>query len=99
MPDSCEVGDLSGKYGMVAGDMILSGFLDMYTSMNPNNVAFVGNRSLILHNYAGERIACANFKPLKLSPDQTCVEDPWLSGRKRKQSQSQLRAKQVKMNQ
>lgn len=43
--------------------------------MNPNNVAFVGNRSLVIHDYMGERLACANFKPLKLSPDQTCVEE------------------------
>ena len=43
--------------------------------MNPNNVAYVGNRSLVIHDYMGDRIACANFKPLKLSPDQTCVED------------------------
>ena len=43
--------------------------------MNPNNVAFVGNRSLLIHDYMGERLACANFRPLKLSPDQTCVEE------------------------
>ena len=39
-------------------------FLDLYSSLNPQDVAFFGNRSLVVHNAAGTRIACASFEPL-----------------------------------
>jgi hypothetical protein len=37
----------------------------MYTSLKTDSPAFFGNRSVVLHNAAGDRIACADFKELK----------------------------------
>jgi hypothetical protein len=39
-------------------------FLDLYSSLNPTDVAFFGNRSLVVHNAANARVACANFMPV-----------------------------------
>jgi hypothetical protein len=36
-------------------------FVDLYSSLNPRNVAFVGNRSMVIHYGNGTRLACANF--------------------------------------
>jgi hypothetical protein len=40
-------------------------FLDLYSSLNPKEGAFFGNRSLVIHNAASVRIACASFEPVK----------------------------------
>jgi hypothetical protein len=40
---------------------LANSFTDPYTSLNESNVAFFGNRSFVIHNAAGDRIACANW--------------------------------------
>jgi len=40
-------------------------------SLNPSTVAFIGNRSIVFHDHAGARIACANLtlvSPAKDTP-------------------------------
>ncbi|TID19031.1 Cu/Zn superoxide dismutase-like protein [Venturia nashicola] len=60
---SCQVGDLSGKYGEIP---TLPGFntnyTDKYLSLTPGNPAFFGDKSVVLHFANKTRIACANFK-------------------------------------
>ncbi|SPO06078.1 uncharacterized protein DNG_08767 [Cephalotrichum gorgonifer] len=70
-PQTCEVGDLSGKHGPLQGSADDISFLDLYTSLNPESRAFIGNRSVVIHGDDGTRLACANFQ---LVPDETQVE-------------------------
>lgn len=43
--------------------MVQSEHKDAYISLNPDTVAFIGNRSIVIHNSVGNgtRIACANL--------------------------------------
>ncbi|KAF2396762.1 Cu,Zn superoxide dismutase-like protein [Trichodelitschia bisporula] len=63
-PESCQVGDLSGKYGTIPA---LPGFSAAYTdtwvSLVPGLGSFIGDRSIVLHTANKTRLACANFFP------------------------------------
>jgi Cu/Zn superoxide dismutase len=62
-PETCQVGDLSGKYGK-AGTNCTSykaSFTDPYVSLKPGIGAFFGNRSIVIHYANKTRITCANF--------------------------------------
>ncbi|CAI4214500.1 unnamed protein product [Parascedosporium putredinis] len=72
-PESCEVGDLSGKHGTVEGTSDEYSFHDLFTSLNPANDAFFGDKSIVLHNNNGDRVACASFAPV---PKETTGEEP-----------------------
>jgi Cu/Zn superoxide dismutase len=58
---SCQVGDLAGKHGNITKDPFQTFYLDLYTSLTPGSQAFVGNRSVVIHNNKGDRIACGNI--------------------------------------
>ncbi|KIW85882.1 hypothetical protein Z517_01275 [Fonsecaea pedrosoi CBS 271.37] len=72
-PWTCQPGDLSGKHGNISqltsstsGDSQAVGtfqamYLDLYVSTDPSNVAFFGNRSVVVHNANGTRLNCGNF--------------------------------------
>ncbi|KAM9903374.1 hypothetical protein OXX79_003402 [Metschnikowia pulcherrima] len=62
-----EVGDLSGKHGMIRGTSTAVTYEDRYLSLNPSNRAFIGNLSIVIHLANGDRIACANIERI-LSP-------------------------------
>ena len=36
-------------------------FTDKYTALDPSNVAFFGNRSIVFHDKTSARIACASL--------------------------------------
>lgn len=61
--NSCEVGDLSGKYGKIPNGThhYETTFVDQYVSTNQNNVAYFGNLSITFHYANKTRFACANF--------------------------------------
>lgn len=40
-------------------------YLDLFVSSEPGTPAFFGNRSLVVHDGSGDRIACANFTALQ----------------------------------
>ncbi|KAH7385340.1 superoxide dismutase [Phaeosphaeria sp. MPI-PUGE-AT-0046c] len=61
MPQTCEVGDLSGKHGKIMGMEAMKKFTDMYASLVPGMGAFFGNRSIVIHYANSTRLACANF--------------------------------------
>lgn len=61
-PESCEVGDLSGKHGKVDTVPFSAQYIDYYASTKEGNAAFFGNRSFVIHYANGTRLACANFK-------------------------------------
>ncbi|RMZ88408.1 hypothetical protein DV736_g4370, partial [Chaetothyriales sp. CBS 134916] len=66
-PSACQVGDLSGKHckineaGLVSIAFFQTQYLDLYLSTNNNNVAFFGNRSLVVHAANGTRLNCGSF--------------------------------------
>ncbi|KJZ73899.1 hypothetical protein HIM_06792 [Hirsutella minnesotensis 3608] len=60
-PQSCQVGDLSGKYGKIMEDPFVAEFEDPFTSLKDGDAAFVGGRSFAIHFGNKTRITCANF--------------------------------------
>ncbi|EGO51921.1 hypothetical protein NEUTE1DRAFT_113947 [Neurospora tetrasperma FGSC 2508] len=60
-PQACEVGDLSGKYGIVTGPSVLKSFNDPYSALNVINFGYIGNRGIVFHDASSARIACATL--------------------------------------
>lgn len=56
-----EVGDLSGKHGAISGQSFETSYIEQYLSLNVEDPAFVGNRSVVIHYANDTRIACANI--------------------------------------
>ncbi|APA08984.1 hypothetical protein SS1G_02845 [Sclerotinia sclerotiorum 1980 UF-70] len=61
LPQTCQVGDLSGKYGKITADPFQASYVDDFTSTLPGLGSFFGNRSITLHFGNTTRITCANF--------------------------------------
>lgn len=66
-PESCQVGDLSGKYGAIPGDKDKweTSYVDLYASTLEGIGAFFGNRSIVFHFPNKTRITCASFKKVE----------------------------------
>ncbi|RDW67722.1 hypothetical protein BP6252_09118 [Coleophoma cylindrospora] len=62
LPQTCQVGDLSGKYGKIDSDPFTAEFSDDFASTADGIGAFFGNRSFVVHFANKTRITCANFK-------------------------------------
>lgn len=60
-PQTCQVGDLSGKYGKVTSDPFTASYVDLYTSLVPGTASFFGNRSFVFHFANTTKITCASF--------------------------------------
>lgn len=73
-PQTCEPGDLSGKFGRLTTSSMEEHFNqtfhDLYTSTKPGLGTFFGNRSIVIHHRNSTRLTCANF---------TLVEQPGTS--------------------
>lgn len=64
-PETCEVGDLSGKHGLIdpSQDPYEATYIDPYSSLIEGQGAFFGNRSFVFHFDSNlTRISCANFE-------------------------------------
>ncbi|OAR02435.1 hypothetical protein LLEC1_04031 [Akanthomyces lecanii] len=74
-PASCQVGDLSGKYGKITSDPFVAEFTDPFTSLEAGNVAFFGDASFVIHYANTTRLTCADFEkidePESENPDCT----------------------------
>ncbi|DAA72746.1 TPA_exp: Cell surface Cu-only superoxide dismutase [Trichophyton benhamiae CBS 112371] len=74
LPQTCEPGDLSGKFGRLTTSSMEEHFNqtfhDLYTSTRPGLGTFFGNRSIVIHHRNSTRLTCANF---------TLVEQPGTS--------------------
>jgi len=75
-PESCEVGDLSGKHGKILNNTISNGsynanYYDKYITLLPGVGSFIGNRSVVVHLGNGTRYACANIIEFSEANDQS----------------------------
>lgn len=60
-PQGKEIGDLSGKHGLIEGTSISTSYIDEYLSLNPNSEAYFGGLSVVVHFKNTSRLACANI--------------------------------------
>lgn len=80
-PQTCQAGDLAGKYGNITVDPFQTSYLDLYTSTVAGSSSFFGNRSVVVHTSNTTRLTCANFTlvssntttPNTTSPSQPTV--------------------------
>lgn len=76
-PETCQVGDLSGKHGSVNGTNFTATYTDDFASTKPDIGAFFGNRSFVLHYANKTRITCANFEAVQAAADgSSCSAAP-----------------------
>jgi len=64
-PESCEVGDLSGKHGKIpisSNGTYTSTYTDYYITLDQGVGAFIGNRSVVIHTNDTKRYACADIE-------------------------------------
>ncbi|KAK8088244.1 superoxide dismutase [Apiospora hydei] len=70
-PQTCQVGDLSGKYGAITSDPFEVTYTDIFGSMNNGANASVPDRSFVIHFSNKTRISCANFQVDASGPSGT----------------------------
>ncbi|OAQ65325.1 Cu/Zn superoxide dismutase-related protein [Pochonia chlamydosporia 170] len=61
-PNTCQVGDLSGKFGHIVGGPFRAEYIDPYSSLIEGTDAYIGSRSIVVHFANKTRITCANFE-------------------------------------
>lgn len=61
-PQTCQVGDLSGKYGAITSDPFEATYTDIFGSMTNGANASIPDRSFVVHFSNKTRISCANFE-------------------------------------
>lgn len=59
----CQVGDLSGKHGLINTTCFETYFYDPYLSLDPSNPQYIGNKAINIHLENLDKLACANIKP------------------------------------
>jgi hypothetical protein len=66
-PETCQVGDLSGKHGDIPTDQDAweTSYVDLYASTVEGYEGFFGNRSIVFHYPNKTRITCANFEKVE----------------------------------
>ncbi|EER28022.1 hypothetical protein D8B26_006671 [Coccidioides posadasii str. Silveira] len=71
-PQTCQVGDLSGKFGDIEGVngsfSFQQQYHDPYSSVTYGLGSFVGNRSIVVHFANTTRINCGNFTLKEIRP-------------------------------
>lgn len=67
----CQIGDLSGKHGLINTTCFETFYYDPYLSLDPNHPQYIGNKALNIHllDKNNERLACANIRPSKEPED------------------------------
>ncbi|KAF4625945.1 hypothetical protein G7Y89_g12219 [Cudoniella acicularis] len=61
LPQTCQVGDLSGRHGKIDADPFFANYSDGFASTVQGLGSFLGNRSITVHFGNTTRITCANF--------------------------------------
>ncbi|KAK6454719.1 Cu/Zn superoxide dismutase [Scheffersomyces xylosifermentans] len=66
-----EVGDLAGKHGNLPGGSVSISYVDNYISLNPDNKAYLGGLSVVVHALDNTRLSCANITEESVSSNST----------------------------
>lgn len=66
-PAAKEVGDLSGKHGPITDQSFQASYIEQYLSLNKDDLAYVGNRSVVIHFANDTRLVCANITSISNS--------------------------------
>ncbi|KAL4899039.1 superoxide dismutase [Aspergillus multicolor] len=64
-PNTCEVGDLSGKHGVVwapAGEVFRASYSEFFLANTPGAEAYFGDLSWVVHAPNNDRLTCGNFE-------------------------------------
>ncbi|PSN73044.1 hypothetical protein BS50DRAFT_514045 [Corynespora cassiicola Philippines] len=70
-PETCQTGDLSGKFGNITEQSWSQVYTDLYSSTIPGTPAFFGDLSVVFHLSNKTRIGCANFQGGDFTPSGT----------------------------
>lgn len=71
----CQVGDLSGKHGLINTTCFETYYYDPYISLDPSHPSFIGGKSLVLHLEDSSKLACANILPAS-DPEDLVLLNP-----------------------
>lgn len=71
----CQVGDLSGKHGLINTTCFETYYYDPYISLDPSHPSFIGGKSLVLHLEDSSKLACANILPAS-NPEDLVLLNP-----------------------
>ncbi|MCJ1226028.1 hypothetical protein MMC12_002677 [Toensbergia leucococca] len=75
-PETCQVGDLSGKHGNITTSPFQTTYLELYTSTQAGIGSFFGNRSINIHTSNTTRLTCANFTLVAGTPSNVTTSSP-----------------------
>lgn len=70
-PAAKEVGDLSGKHGVIDDQSYQTSYIEEYISLEETDPAFVGNRSVVVHFANNTRLSCANITDYYVSSNSS----------------------------
>jgi Cu/Zn superoxide dismutase len=76
-PDTCQTGDLSGKFGNITTQEWSQEYVDPYSSTNPSDPSYFGDLSLVVHTSNKTRIACANFTRVETPEEPEQPYEPY----------------------
>ncbi|KAG9186527.1 hypothetical protein G6011_09635 [Alternaria panax] len=68
-PETCQTGDLSGKFGNITERTFSAEYTDLYSATLPSDPAFFGALSFVVHLSNKTRIGCANFVKISAGDD------------------------------
>lgn len=57
----CEIGDLSGKHGLINTTCFEMFYYDPYLGLDTSSPQYIGGKSIVIHFESGERLACATI--------------------------------------
>ncbi|KAF2120542.1 superoxide dismutase [Lophiotrema nucula] len=63
--ETCQVGDLSGKWGNITAQSLSASYVDEYISTNPADPAYFGKLSIVVHSSNKTRLSCGNFTTIQ----------------------------------
>lgn len=70
----CQVGDLSGKHGLINTTCFETYFYDPYLSLDPSSTQYIGNKAINIHLENLDKLACANIKISKEPEDLVLLD-------------------------
>ncbi|CCH45577.1 Superoxide dismutase [Cu-Zn] 2 [Wickerhamomyces ciferrii] len=70
----CQVGDLSGKHGLINTTCFETYFYDPYISLDPGHPQYIGNKAINIHLENLDKLACGNIRVAKDPEDLVLLD-------------------------